>query len=264
MDCSKKISVLMGIYNCAKTLPEAVDCILNQTYTNWELIMIDDGSKDDTYEVACALAESDSRIKVFKNEKNITLAPTLNRCATHATGEYLARMDGDDVCDSTRFEKEIDFLETHPEYALVSCQMALYDENGIYGVVNHIENPTKKGLLKRSQFCHAGCMMRKSVFDNLGGYSESSNYVRVEDYDLWTRMYKAGYKGYNLQEVLYSMRDDRNANRRRTLKNRINEVRVKRNVCKWFKLPLYCYLYTLIPLIKAITPGFVYKLKHRG
>ncbi|MBR7160660.1 MAG: glycosyltransferase [Clostridia bacterium] len=256
------ISVLMGAYNCASTLEEAVDCIINQTYTNWELIICDDNSTDNTYEVLCSLAKKDSRIVILKNDKNLTLAPTLNRCLEVARGEYIARMDGDDVCSLVRFEKELDFLEANPEYALVSCHMEVYDENGVFGVIKHKPVPTLKDFLKRSQFCHAGCMMRTEVLRTLGGYSESDKFTRVEDYELWVRMYLAGYIGYNLQEVLYSMRDDRNALRRRTLKNRLNESRVIMKVCKEGKLSIFARFRALVPIIKWLVPSFVYKMIH--
>lgn len=257
------ISILMGIYNCAETLEEAVDCIVNQTYENWELIMCDDCSGDDTLSVAQRIARKDSRIHVIQNEINRTLAPSLNHCLEYAKGEYIARMDGDDVCALDRFEKELTFLETHPEFALVSCQMNLYDVDGVYRVVKHMEEPAGIDLLYRSQFCHAGCMMRTDVLRQLGGYSEEKSCSRVEDYDLWVRMYAAGYKGFNLQEPLYSMRDDRNAVRRRTFANRLNESRVKVRACKLFNLGLTQYAYAGVPLVKAAIPTFIYRIAHR-
>ena len=257
-----KVSVLMGIYNCADTLEEAVDSIINQTFTDWELIMCDDCSTDNTLEVAQKIAEKDSRIKVIKNEKNLTLAPTLNRCIEVASGKYVARMDGDDICDPTRFEKEIAVLEDHPEYAFVSCQMNLFDNEGIYRVIEYKEKPQKQDFIKGSQFCHAGCMVRAEAIKAVNGYSESSEYKRVEDYDLWVRMYKAGYIGYNIQAPLYSMRDDRNAFSRRTFENRKNEIRVQKNIIKWFNLAKQNYIYILITFVKAITPSFIYKIVH--
>lgn len=257
------ISVIMGIYNCAETLEEAVDCIINQTYENWELIMCDDCSKDDTLEIALKIAEKDCRIHVIRNGRNCTLAPSLNHCLQHAKGKYIARMDGDDICALDRFEKELIFLETHSAFALVSCQMNLYDVGGVYRVVTHVTEPTGKDLLYRSQFCHAGCMMRADVLRQLGGYSEKKSCNRVEDYDLWVRMYAAGYKGFNIQEPLYSMRDDRNANRRRTFKNRMNEAYVKFRVCRSFKLGLEKYVYAGMPLVKAVIPSSFYHFAHR-
>lgn len=258
-----QVSVLMGIYNCADTLEEAVDSVINQTFTDWELIMCDDCSTDNTLEVAQKIAEKDSRIKVIKNEKNLTLAPTLNRCLEVASGKYVARMDGDDICDPTRFEKEIAVFEDHPEYAFVSCQMNLFDNEGIYRVIEYKEKPQKQDFIKGSQFCHAGCMVRAEAIKAVNGYSESSEYKRVEDYDLWVRMYKSGYIGYNIQEPLYSMRDDRNAFSRRTFENRKNEARVIKNVYKWFNMPKKNIIYVIKPIIKWFVPNGIYKYIHK-
>lgn len=257
------ISILMGIYNCADTLEEAVQSILAQSYDNWELIMCDDASSDDTYDVARKLAEKDLRIVLIKNEKNMTLAPTLNRCLEIAKGKYIARMDGDDHCAEDRLQRELEFLENNPEYSLVSCQMQLFDDDGDYRIVKFAERPQKKDFPKTSQFCHAGCMLRTHVMRELGGYDVTKARNRVEDYDLWIRVYHAGYQGYNLQETLYSMRDDRHAQRRRNLSNRINESRVKYQACSLFELPVYYYFYAFIPIIKWIIPGFLYKWLHR-
>ena len=262
---NKKISVLMGIYNCGATLSEAIECILTQTYTNWELIMCDDGSKDDTVTVAESYVNKyPDKIKLLKNEKNMGLNYTLNHCLEEADGEYIARMDGDDICSKVRFEKELEYLENHPEIALVSCHMEIYDETGVFGVIKFRETPILKDFLKASQFCHAGCMMRTNVLKELGGYTVSDKFLRVEDYDLWVRLYLAGNKGYNLQEVLYSMRDDRNATKRRTFKNRVNESRVIRKICREGRFSVFTYFYALIPLIKWLVPHFIYQRLHRS
>lgn len=261
---NKKVSIIMGVYNCQDTLSEAIKSILAQTYANWELIMCDDGSIDNSATVAQSYVNQyPNKIKLLKNEKNKGLNYTLNRCLLDVSGVYIARMDGDDVCDKFRFEKEVECLENNPDIALVSCCMELYDENGVFGTIKYKENPQLKDFLKTSQFCHAGCMMRTDVLKQLGGYSESDKFLRVEDYELWVRMYLAGYKGYNLQEVLYSMRDDRNAFKRRTLKNRVNESRVIVKVCKEGKMPFWKYIYAIVPIIKWCVPGFLYKLLHK-
>lgn len=257
------ISVLMGVYNCSSTLDEAVNCIINQTYTNWELIICDDCSTDNTYDLACKIAAKDSRIVVIKNNQNKTLAPTLNACLAIAQGQYIARMDGDDRCSPERFAKELNFLSNHPEYALVSCQMELFDKDGAYKTIIHSETPTTQELVKRSQFCHAGCMMKTEVMKELRGYDESLDYKRVEDYDLWVRLYSLGYKGYNLQEILYSMRDDRNAISRRSFRNRLNESKLKCKIIKIFSLSKKNYIYVILPIIKYFIPTFLYKRFHR-
>lgn len=264
MDDKPLISILMGIYNCADTLEEAVECIINQTYEKWELIMCDDCSKDNTLQVARRLAEKDARIVVIHNKENRTLAPTLNHCLRYAKGEYIARMDGDDVCALDRLEKELNFLEAHLEYALVSCDMNLYDSQGIYRVIHHMQRPTKESLVRASQFCHAGCMMRTKVLKELGGYSEADNRKRVEDYDLWVRLYAADYEGYNIQEPLYSMRDDRNALSRRTFHNRLNECSVKLQAITSYGLDVSSYCQVLFPIIKALVPPKIQRFIHRN
>lgn len=258
-----EISVIMGIYNCVETLEDAVNCIINQSFTDWELIMCDDCSSDNTYDVAKSIAEKDDRITVLKNDKNLTLAPTLNKCATVARGKYLARMDGDDVCSLNRFEKEYNFLESNPEYALVSCNMILFDSQGEHGVVKYREKPDGKLLVRGSQFCHAGCMMRRKVFEELGGYGESTEVERIEDFDLWFRLYKAGYKGYNIQEALYSMRDDRNAISRRKFKYRINESKQIRKISQEFSTDFASRLRFFVPIMKGLIPTFIYRYLHK-
>lgn len=259
-----EVSVIMGIYNCAETLEEAVNCIINQTFTDWELIMCDDCSSDNTYDIAKSIAKKDNRITVLRNDKNLTLAPTLNHCLQYVKGEYVARMDGDDVCALDRLEKELDFLKTHPEYALVSCNMNLYDSQGIYRVIHYTQRPTKESLVRSSQFCHAGCMMKTKVLRELGGYSEASNRKRVEDYDLWVRLYAARYEGYNIQEPLYSMRDDRNALSRRSFHNRLNESSVKFRAIASYGLGVSSYCQVFIPIIKALVPPKIQRIIHRN
>lgn len=264
MDNTPLVSVLMAIYNCADTLEEAVNCIIKQTYENWELILYDDCSSDSTYKKALEIAKKDNRIRVYKNTKNLTLAPTLNNCLKKANGVYTARMDGDDICALDRFEKEVNFLNNHPEYAVVSCKMNLFDNDGIYREINYLPEPQAKDFIYASQICHAGCMMRKDVLQKLGGYDTSEEVVRIEDYDLWIRLYKAGYKAYNIQEFLYSMRDDRNANKRRKFRFRINEFRLKRKLKKDINLPFIYNIQVVKPIVIGLCPAFVFKRLHRN
>ena len=119
-----RISILMGIYNCADALSEAIDSILKQTYTEWKLILCDDGSSDNTYQIAEHYREKHpDKIVLIKNNKNMGLNYTLNHCLEYADTEYVARMDGDDISLPNRFEEEIKFLDSNPQYALVSCPM---------------------------------------------------------------------------------------------------------------------------------------------
>ncbi|MCD8025719.1 MAG: glycosyltransferase [Clostridiales bacterium] len=257
------ISVLMGIYNCSATLETAVDCIINQTFEDWELIMCDDCSTDDTYKLACKLAQKDNRIKVIKNEVNRTLAPTLNHCLKYAKGKYCARMDGDDVCIPERFQKEVDFLESNSDFALVSASMDHFDENGKYGKSVFPENPTPTDFVSHTPFCHACCMIRTDILKKVNGYSENKDVERIEDYDLWLRLYEAGYKGYNFQESMYSMRDDRNAIKRQKFKYRLTEYKLRLRIVKVFNLSFVYNIKALRPIILGLIPTPIYVILHK-
>lgn len=258
-----KISVIMGIYNCEKYLDEAIQCIVNQTYSDWELIMCDDGSIDRTYDIAKKYEDAiPHKIKVLRNARNLGLNLTLNRCLKEATGEYIARMDGDDHCSLKRFEKEVAVLENHKNISIVSTHLEYFDENGVWGIRKYKKYPNKKDFLKGSQFCHAASMVRKEAFDKVNGYTVDKRLLRVEDYHLWMKMYAAGYKGYNIQEPLYQMRDDKDAYKRRKFKYRLNESYVKVQIIRTLNLPLYNYLFILKPIIIGLMPSKIYKYFH--
>lgn len=259
-----KISVIMGIRNCAGTLSGAIDSILNQTVQDFELILCDDGSADDTYAVARAYQEKyPDKIVLLKNERNLGLNTTLNRCLAAAQGSFIARMDGDDLCEPNRFAAELEALEKNPNMAIVSTAMTYFDENGTWGRCSVITRPQPADMLYSGAFCHAACLVRREAFDAVGGYTEDEKYLRVEDYDLWVKMYTKGYRGMNLTEALYHMRDDRNAAARRKFRYRINEARVCANAVRLLGLPKSGYLQTLRPILVGLLPGFVYDLLHR-
>ena len=258
-----RISVIIGIYNCASTLSEALDSLYAQTYKGFKIILCDDGSEDDTYLVAKSYANIYDNILLIKNDKNMGLNYTLNRCLELADTEYCARMDGDDISLPTRFEKEIDFLDSHPEYAIVSSPMYYYDSDGVFRKGKGGGEPKVNDFIKGTPFCHAPCMVRREAYEAVGGYSVDSKLLRVEDYHLWIKMYQKGYRGYNLAEPLYMMRDDRKAARRRTFKARQNEAYVKHLACKMLGLPFYYHIYCLKPLVLGIMPSWLYRIIYK-
>lgn len=256
-----RISVIMGIYDCAPTLAEALDSLLAQTYQGFKVIMCDDGSTDNTAEVAQTYVDRyPEKFILIRNERNLKLAATLNRCLEYVNTEYVARMDGDDISVPERFEKEIQFLDNHHEYALVSCPMIYFDENGEFKRGVAIELPTKETFRKTTPFCHAPCMVRASVYKEVGGYTVEKKTERMEDYYLWYKVYKAGYQGYNIQEYLYMMRDDRNAKvRRASLKNRLIGCGTDIEIAKGLGLSMP-YVFPILRLFKIFTPLLPYKL----
>lgn len=269
MDTSKKISIIMGIYNCAPTLKEAIDSVISQTYPNWEFIICDDGSADNSYDIAKSYEKDDpKRFKVIRNRKNKGLNATLNKCLEIADGEYVARMDGDDVCDPTRFQKEAEILNKHPEYAIVSTHMITFDEDGDWGCIKTLECPEVKDFPTHvPMFCHAPCMIRRLAFLDVGGYTEDKQLLRVEDYHLWYKFYAKGYKGYNIQEPLYKMRDDRNALHRRTPQARFNGIYATFIGFKMVHIPKWMYIYAVknavVEMIKIVIPDALYDAFHK-
>lgn len=259
-----KVSVIMGVFNCATTLAEAIDSLLAQTYSDWHLVMCEDGSTDDTYVIAQEYQKKyPDKITLLRHNENYGLNITLNDCLAVAKGEYIARMDGDDISLPNRFEEEVRFLDLHPEYSIVSTPMIYFDEDGDFRKSKGKGEPDKRGLAFGTIFCHAPCMVRKEAFDAVGGYAVSNRRLRVEDWDLWIRMYEKGYRGYSLEEPLYKMRDDQNAFKRRTFKYRINEVCVGASAVRKLKLNPLRYILCLRPIAVWLTPKFIYDLYHR-
>ncbi len=250
-----KISVLMGIYNCADTLPNAIESIQAQTYTNWELILCDDCSTDATCSVAKQYADSDSRIKLIQNETNSKLAFTLNHCLDYATGEFIARMDGDDRSAPDRFEKQIHYLQEHPEIDLVGTAMQRFYNDGSLGMIDYApEIPDKYTMHRTTPFKHATVMMRTKVLRGLGGYTVLPRTIRGQDRDLWYRFFAAGYHGANLQEPLYWVREDIEAIRRRTFHDRWMDFQTNLYGYRLLHYPVYWYPRLLLELSKALVP----------
>ncbi len=261
---SKKVSIIMGIYNCASTLPEAIDSIVNQTYDNWELIMCDDGSQDETFVIASQYKNKyKDKIILIKNDKNMGLNHTLNHCLKYVTGDYVARMDGDDVSLPTRLQEEVSFLENNKQYSIVSTPMIYFDEKGIFRIGKGGYEPLLSNFVKGTPFCHAPCMVKKEAYLDVDGYVVSKNRLRVEDWDLWIRMYEKGYRGYVYEKPLYKMRDDRNAYNRRKFKFRINEALVSALAVKKLNLPLYNYVWMARPILVGLLPKIVYMYLHK-
>lgn len=246
----------MGIYNCADTLIEALESLEAQTYKNFKVVLCDDGSQDNTLEVAIQWAKTHPNYLVIKNDHNMKLAATLNHCLEYADTEYIARMDGDDISLPTRFEKEIHFLDTHPDFALVSCPMIFFDESGDYRIGKAKEKPTKEDFRYGTPFCHAPVLMRREALEAVGRYTDEPYTLRREDYFLWYKFYKAGYKGYNLSEPLYKMFNGRAAFARRTAKHRIEAFKTGVMVLRGLGVK-HPYWSNLPGLLKILVPNYI-------
>lgn len=197
------VSILMPVYKTASYLREAVDSMLAQTFTDFELIVLNDCSPDnaeailDTYD--------DPRIVRYKGEKNVGLSNVLNVGLEMARGKYVARMDSDDISLPERLQIQVDFLESHPDIDLVSVGMKLFGAKEETWVRERDPEKVKINALFHSPVLHASSMWRRDSFEKFG-LRFRQEMVPSEDYDLWTRALLKGLKLVNLPEVLYEYR----------------------------------------------------------
>ena len=197
-----KVSVIMGVYNGANRLEKAVQSILNQSFNDFEFIICDDGSTDNSIEVLEKLARQDKRIILLSNKTNLGLAKSLNNCLVISKGEYIARMDDDDFSHKNRFVKQVEFLDTHPEITIIGTSRNMYDANGIWGESVSEGERNKADIYLGKTFAHPSTMYRRSAIVDVNGYTSGEETERTEDYDLWCKLYDKGYIGYNLADVL--------------------------------------------------------------
>ncbi len=199
------ISVVMPVYNAEKYITEAVESILNQTYSDFEFIIVDDCSTDNSYEILQSYAANDARIRLFKNDVNSKLPKTLNFGISQAKGKYIARMDADDISLPERFAKQVAFMDANPEIGVSGGYAAVLggDESGVIMKVQ-----ITHGLIKAYSFfvccnlIHPTVIMRMEVLENRAlSYDEELVGV-AEDYDLWVRMLHSGVLFANLPEPL--------------------------------------------------------------
>lgn len=258
-----KVSAIMGVYNGSKGLRRAVESILNQTFSDFELVICDDKSTDNSSAILQELALQDKRIILLKNEQNLRLSKTLNNCLAVASGEYIARMDDDDIAYPERFEKQIAFLDNQPDYAIVGTGRTFYDESGVWGKdVEEKGERTKIDIFLGHTFVHPSVMMRKSALLAVEGYSTEAIIGRAEDYDLWCKLYVKGYKGYNLGEILMDYYEAQHSFNKRQYKYRVNEYKLARMWHKKMELPFKYSLHSYRPLIVGLFPKVLLKKYH--
>ena len=257
-----KVSVIMGVYNCKDIhlLKASVNSIINQTFTDWEFIICNDGSSDSTLQHLNEIKQLDERIKLISYTRNQGLAYALNQCVKYAKGSYIARQDDDDISERNRLECQVAFLDSHPEYAIVGTKARIFDHAGFWGTYQVEEIPHKKSFLWNSPFIHPTVMMRKGALEKSNGYRVMKETRRCEDYDLFMRMYSLGYKGYNIQNTLYQYRMINGNRKYRPMKYRIDEAVIRFLGFKALGLFPRAFLYVLKPILIGLIPQRIFKI----
>ena len=244
-----QISVIMAVYNTEKTLRQCIDSVLSQSYRNWKLIICNDCSTDKTADILEEYANRyPDKIVVIENNVNSKLSFSLNHCLEFAEGEYCARMDGDDYISPDRFEKQYNYLKSHSEIDLVgSLILEFEDKTKRTRLYNYKEFPDRYDLRKGPCFAHASIMTYTKVLKELG-YTVSKRTQRSQDYDLWFRFFASGYKGANIQEVLYYVRNDECTYFRRKPSLYFWAVVTRLKGFKLLHYPIYYYGYAFLPI----------------
>ncbi|MEH7577966.1 glycosyltransferase family 2 protein [Priestia megaterium] len=258
-----KISVAMSVYNGEKYLKEAIDSILNQTYPDFEFIICDDASNDGSVDIIEEYIKVDKRIVLIKNETNLGLASSLNKCIWKAKGDYIARMDADDIAINNRFENQLKYLEFNSHIAFVCGGVYLIDEEGVWGERTSSMPLTKENVFKYQPIAHPSTMIRKSVLTEVQGYTVSSYTNRGQDFDLWCKIYSKGYIGENIGDMVLYYREDKDTYKRRLFKYRIDSSKMKKIWRRQLKLPLYYEIYVYKPIITGLIPQFLLENYHK-
>ncbi|MGZ5867109.1 MAG: glycosyltransferase [Xanthobacteraceae bacterium] len=211
-----KVSVLMSVLNGREFLRPAVESVLNQSFTDFEFIIIDNASRDDTASILDLY--HDQRIVRVRNEQTVSLTKSLNKGLRIARGEYIARLDADDVAASARFFRQASFLDAHPDVLLIGTHARTIDETGqVIGQVTPPADPADlyDALAYSNPFLHSSVMFRRLPATELGGYPET--YIYAQDLALWLKLAQLGRLGMIPELLIDSREHKRQATQSRDL-----------------------------------------------
>lgn len=244
------ISVVMSEYNTKREyLCTAIESILNQTFKDFEFIIVDDCGKNNLDEIVEKY--NDKRIKIVKNDKNRGLVYSLNHGIKEAKGEYIVRMDTDDIADKKRIEKLYGYIKSHPEYAVVSSRVVEFSENQKLGILGKKGEKSKKDIMHGNILIHPSVIMRKDAIEKVGYYKD---YTRAEDFVLWCDLLLDGYRLYTMNDILLKYRVNPEDYNKRKLKYRKGEIKARLEYYPKLGANIKDYLYIIKSLISGIMP----------
>lgn len=247
------VSVLMSVYNGAATVSAAIDSVLAQTYRDFEFIICDDASSDESWEILCAYKEREPRIRLIRNEQNCGLGASLNRCLSMAEGVYIARQDADDISEPERLERTLNYLQQN-DLPYAACGVQVFDDNGIWNERIFPEHITKHIIARKNPFFHPTMVFKREVMELACGYRVTRYTRRTEDYDLVMRLAGKGVIGQNLQEYLYRVYEPVDAYGRHTAKTRWYEICTRVYGLRQMGAPVKDYIYLFKPVIMCLVP----------
>lgn len=258
-----KVSVLMPAYNAALYIEEAIQSILDQTYSDFEFIIIDDCSTDNTRSIIQNFAKLDNRIIAIRNEENLRICKTLNKWISIAKWEYIARMDADDISLVDRFDKQIKVLDKNTNIWIIWWSMEMFNDKWIVWIREYHQNDLeiRKHIFRYSPFCHPAVIIRKAVLEKSWWYNES--WIYWEDYDLYFRIWQ--YSLFeNINEIVIKYR--LLSNWMTWLKADYMEyctqyLKLKAIFEYWYKMSLWDKIYSFTQLLSMIIIRWKFRVK---
>ena len=265
---ASQVSVVMSVHRRVepRILQTAIDSVQLQTVTDYEFKIVVDGTvTPEQKRILDYASQSDSRIALLHNVHSMGIAFSLNRAIACSKGEYIARMDSDDVSLPQRLERQVAFLEQNRGIDLVgTCAYEVDNEQRILfkKQMPAISSELPAFLVKRNPFIHSTVVFRRKFFDKVGFYS--SSFLRNEDTDLWCRAFAAGVIGANLQEFLYLFRVDQDfLDRRRGKMHAIEEASLRWNYIRKSGLPFYNLIFPFLTFSMRMSPKWALRLLYR-
>ncbi|MGB2762530.1 MAG: glycosyltransferase [Minisyncoccales bacterium] len=259
------VSIILPTYNRGTYIRRAVGSVLSQTYKEFELIIIDDGSTDETPKIISEFKRKNTRVKCITNKPNIGLVKSLNKGIKNAKGKYIARIDDDDSwCDSQKLEKQVEFLENNVDYIAVGGGVIKVDAAG-KEIARHLlsenDKDLKNSMLLNNSFVHSSVVFRKEIWEKVGGFDETLDFS--EDWDLWLRFGQLG-NFYNFQQYFVRyLQDQQNKSNYNIQHNARLNIKLRKkyrndypNFWKAYILGWAQYIYTFLPFRIALKPIF--------
>ncbi len=251
-----KISVIMPVYNTEEYVWEAIESILNQTFSDFEFIIIDDGSSDTSWEIIQKYAKKDKRIKALQNEWNKGISYTRNKLISLTTTNYIASQDSDDISTPQRLELCYNFLENNKEYAVIGGNNIIINENWEEIWNRKYSNSIKNIILKKSPLSQPSTMFKKDIFEKIWWYDNNLNYG--EDYDLRLKIFANWNKIKNLQKDLLKYRVRTGQTKSDKLKETIkNTIFIQKRAIKtyWLQASISDKIYHFIEYCLLLLPN---------
>jgi glycosyltransferase involved in cell wall biosynthesis len=249
MSSSPVISVVMSVYNTEKYIAESIESVLNQTFSNFEFIIVEDCCTDNTLEIIKKYQHIDNRIIILSNKENIGLTKSLNKAIDFSKGKYIARMDADDICTENRFEIQYNYLEKNTDIGLCGSWCENFGDKSGISKFNQSHNSIKFGLLFQCQFCHSTIMFRSELYKKYYlKYNEE--FITAQDFELWSRMITVT-KAINLPIPLLKIRfhnesisaikkEQQLNNRNKIIRNQFKKIDVQINDLEIEKYVEFC------------------------